>query len=64
MSGRPAISRKSYVHPAIVDSFMEGTLKRRLHARVRVPRLGPALRRLRPSEAGLLRLLAGVQKQK
>jgi len=62
LGNTPAICRKSYVHPAIVDSFMEGTLKRRLHARVRTPRLGPALRRLRPSEAGLLRLLAAVQK--
>jgi DNA topoisomerase I len=58
LGNTPAICRKSYVHPAIVDSFLEGNLKRRLRARVRTLRLGHALRRLRPSEAGLLRLLA------
>jgi DNA topoisomerase I len=58
LGNTPAICRKSYVHPAVVDSYLEGALEPRLHARVRSPRLAPALRALRPSEAGLLRLLS------
>ena len=58
LGNTPAICRKSYVHPAVVESYLEGGLKRGLHARSRGPRLGTALRRLRPSEAAVLRLLA------
>ena len=58
LGNTPAICRKSYVHPAVVESYLEGGLKRRLHARPRTPRLAPALRRLRPAEAAVLRLLA------
>ena len=62
LGNTPAVCRKSYVHPAVVDSYLGGTLKRRLRSRARTPRIGPALRRLRPSEAGLLRLLAALRK--
>jgi DNA topoisomerase-1 len=58
LGNTPAICRKSYVHPAVVDSYLEGRLPRALAARVRAPRLQPALRALRPSEAALLRLLS------
>jgi DNA topoisomerase-1 len=57
LGNTPAICRKSYVHPAVVDSYLEGSLQPRLRARVRSTRLRPALRALRPSEAALLRLL-------
>ena len=56
LGNTPAICRKSYVHPAVVDSYLEGTLKPRLHARVRLPRAASA-RSLRPAEIALLRLL-------
>jgi DNA topoisomerase I len=57
LGNTPAICRKSYVHPAVVDSYLEGTLKPRLHARVRLPRLSS----LRPPEVALLRLLSACQ---
>jgi DNA topoisomerase-1 len=57
LGNTPAICRKSYVHPAVVDSYLEGTLKPRLRARVRLPRLSS----LRSSEVALLRLLIACQ---
>jgi DNA topoisomerase I len=58
LGNTPAICRKSYVHPAVVESYVEGRLQPRLHASVRSARVEPALRILRPSEAALLRLLS------
>jgi DNA topoisomerase I len=60
LGNTPAICRKSYVHPAVVDCYLDGTLKARLHARVRASRLA-SLRALRPAEVALLRLLAAGQ---
>ena len=60
LGNTPAICRKSYVHPAVVESYLEGTLKPRLRARVRLPRLA-SLRDLRPAEVALLRLLIASQ---
>ncbi|HET8648345.1 MAG TPA: DNA topoisomerase IB, partial [Vicinamibacteria bacterium] len=57
LGNTPAICRKSYVHPAVVESYVEGKLGPRLHARVRSRRLEPALHALRPAEASLVRLL-------
>jgi len=58
LGNTPAICRKSYVHPAVVDSFVEGGLRRKLRSRVRAARIARVLRQLRPAEAALLRLLA------
>jgi DNA topoisomerase-1 len=56
LGNTPAICRKSYVHPAVVESYLQGRLARAARARAR--RRSVALRALRPSEAALLRLLA------
>jgi DNA topoisomerase-1 len=57
LGNTPTTCRKAYVHPAVVESYVEGGLRRRPHGRRRAvpPSAGP---RLRPSEASLLRLLA------
>jgi len=51
LGNTPAVCRKAYVHPAVVDSYLGGRLPRRPRA--------SAASRLRPSEASLLRLLSG-----
>jgi DNA topoisomerase I len=53
LGNTPATCRKAYVHPAIVDSYLEGTLQPRPR------RAGRAAggRHLRASETSLLRLL-------
>jgi DNA topoisomerase-1 len=60
LGNTPAICRRSYVHPAVVDAYLQGALKPRLHARVRLPRTLPT-RSLRPAEVALQRLLSAGQ---
>jgi DNA topoisomerase-1 len=51
-----AVCRKCYVHPAVIDLYMEGTLAQMLQQQVEQT-LSGSLRRLRPEEAAILVLL-------
>jgi DNA topoisomerase I len=57
LGNTPAICRQSYVHPAVLGAYLEGTLSERLHARatgaVRAADLG-----LRPKEVAVLAILS------
>jgi DNA topoisomerase-1 len=50
------VCRKCYVHPAVVDLYMEGTLVESLRARLAV-KLRRSLHSLRPEEAAVMALL-------
>ena len=52
LGNTPAISRKSYVHPALIELARSGGLK--VEMRIRLPR---AMRYLRPAERGLIAFL-------
>lgn len=54
-----AVCRRSYVHPAIIDMFLEGTLTRVMNV---MPPTAPA--RLRSDEAAVLMLLRRVARRK
>ncbi|HEX2021514.1 MAG TPA: DNA topoisomerase IB, partial [Candidatus Thermoplasmatota archaeon] len=54
LGNTPAVCRKSYVHPAVLASYLDGSLEARLAAGGKVP----AKRGLRAEERALLRLLA------
>ena len=58
LGNTPTTCRKAYVHPAVVESYLEGKLPTRQRGRGRTSHSRPASRALRPSEAALLRLLA------
>jgi DNA topoisomerase-1 len=49
-----AVCRKSYIHPAVIDSYTDGSL---LAAARRAPALSRPASRLRPDEAAVLALL-------
>ena len=51
LGNTPATCRKAYVHPAVVDAYLAGSLRPRRSG-------GRSPSRLRPSEASLLRLLS------
>ena len=55
LGNTPTICRKCYVHPHILEGYLDGTLQRAL--RRRAQRLSSSLRRLRPEEAAVLALL-------
>jgi DNA topoisomerase-1 len=57
LGNTPATCRKAYVHPAVVQSYLEGSPRGRPRGGGRGPRRPAAPRTLRPSEAALLRLL-------
>jgi DNA topoisomerase-1 len=57
LGNTPAVCRKSYVHPVVVESYLSGALPRRLHARARSRRAGAGGLKLRPTEAALMKLL-------
>ena len=57
LGNTPTICRKSYVHPAVVESYLEGGLRRS-------PRRAAGASRLQPSEASLLRLLSTWKPEK
>jgi DNA topoisomerase-1 len=52
LGNTPAICRKGYIHPAVIDAYQEGTLARRFGRKGRVRKDG-----LEPEEAALLALL-------
>jgi len=59
LGNTPTTCRKAYVHPAVVESYLDGRLETRTRRRAR-PRAAAHPPRLRPSEAALLRLLAAA----
>jgi DNA topoisomerase-1 len=56
LGNTPAICRKSYVHPAIIDSYLDGLVLSSLRKRAE-QRLVESLPGLRPEEAAVLALL-------
>jgi DNA topoisomerase-1 len=56
LGNTPAICRKSYIHPVILDTYLDGSLVDRLQ-KVLESKLSHALRRLRPAEAAVMMLL-------
>src|SRR4051794_30918531 len=57
LGNTPAVCRKSYVHPDIVASYMDGTLAAALNRRVSVQTSSRPLVGLRPEEAAVLAIL-------
>jgi DNA topoisomerase I len=51
-----AVCRKCYIHPAVIDTYLDGTLLEMLHGRINREMAG-SLSRLRPEEAAVLALL-------
>ena len=56
LGNTPAICRRSYIHPVILDSYMDGTLVDQLRRTVE-RKLTRDIQRLRPDEAAVLMLL-------
>lgn len=56
LGNTPSICRKCYVHPAVLDAYLEGTLLETLQQRLE-RELAEALRELRPEEAAVMGLL-------
>jgi len=56
LGNTPAVCRKAYVHPEIIQSYFEGTTIETLKQRVSED-LGATLTRLKPAEAAVLALL-------
>jgi DNA topoisomerase-1 len=58
LGNTPATCRQAYVHPAVVESYLDGRLQARPRRRGRTAGRSATTPRLRPSESSLLRLLA------
>jgi DNA topoisomerase-1 len=56
LGNTPAVCRKSYVHPDIIDSYLDGTLVRTLKRRAE-EQLATSLKSLSPEEGAILGLL-------
>ena len=56
LGNTPTVCRKGYVHPAIIESYFEGTMVKALRQRAE-ERLRGSLRQLRPEEAAVLGML-------
>jgi DNA topoisomerase-1 len=56
LGNTPAVCRKCYVHPDVIDAYLDGTLVRTLKRRAE-EQLATSLRSLRPEEAAILGLL-------
>jgi DNA topoisomerase-1 len=56
LGNTPAVCRKSYVHPAVLDSYLDGTLLDTLQQRVK-QEWASAVRELKPAEAAVFGLL-------
>jgi DNA topoisomerase-1 len=56
LGNTPAVCRKCYVHPDIIDSYLDGTLVRTLKRRAE-EQLATSLQTLRPEEGAVLGLL-------
>ena len=57
LGNTPAICRSSYVHPLILDSYLDGTLVKTLKERVESELSSDSLSQLRPEEAAVLAFL-------
>ena len=56
LGNTPAVSRRSYVHPSVIDAYLDGNVVRQVRQRAdRV--LSESLDRLKPEEAAVLALL-------
>ncbi len=58
LGNTPAVCRKSYIHPAILDSYLDGTMLHTLQQRTE-QELSESLRDLAPEEAAVMGLLHG-----
>ena len=58
LGNTPAICRKCYIHPDVVNSYMDGSLIETLHQRAE-QKLSRELSRLKPEEAAVLMFLEG-----
>jgi DNA topoisomerase-1 len=56
LGNTPAICRKSYIHPVILDTYLDGSLVERLQ-KILESKLSRTMRRLRPAEAAVMMLL-------
>jgi DNA topoisomerase I len=56
LGNTPTICRKCYIHPAVIDSYLEGSMRTALKRRAETA-LSQDLRALRPQEAAVLGLL-------
>jgi DNA topoisomerase-1 len=56
LGNTPAVCRKCYVHPDVIDAYLDGTLVRTLKKRAE-EQLSSSLQSLRPEEAAVLGLL-------
>ena len=56
LGNTPAICRRCYVHPVVLDSYLDGTLLEQLRRRAE-RKLATQLRKLTPEEAAVLMLL-------
>lgn len=56
LGNTPAVCRKGYVHPAIIESYFEGTMVRSLRQRAE-EQIRKSLPQLRPEEAAVLAML-------
>ena len=63
LGNTPAVCRKSYIHPAIIDAYLDGSLLPELKPRKGRTR-SKASRRLRPEEAAVLRVLTRSSKRR
>lgn len=56
LGNTPAVSRKSYVHPEVIDAYLDGDVVREVRERADRT-LGESLSELGPEEAAVLALL-------
>ena len=56
LGNTPAICRKSYIHPAVLDSYLEGSMLNAMRQRAQ-QQWNESVRKLRPEEAAVLALL-------
>ncbi len=56
LGNTPAVCRKCYIHPEVINAYLDGTLLKTLQQRAE-RELGASMRRLRPEEAAVLVLL-------
>ncbi|HEY4542524.1 MAG TPA: DNA topoisomerase IB [Noviherbaspirillum sp.] len=56
LGNTPSVCRKCYVHPGVIESYLDGTMLHALHERAR-EELGEELHALQPEEAAVLVLL-------
>lgn len=52
LGNTPSVCRKCYVHPAILDSYLEGDTVSTIHQRI-IPKITASIRQLKPEEAAV-----------